>query len=275
MPIKSYIPLGLKKRARALQKQVKLINAARYCPVCESKVISFLPLPEFFIENQHKYGFPFRSDEAETCNEAEYLCPLCGASDRDRLYALFLGDYIASLESASPVHIVDFAPSAALSAFIHRLIKSSGKDIRYRTADLLAENVDDQVDIADLRSYENDQFAFFICSHVLEHIPDDRKALRELYRILKPGGKGILMVPIILSIEAIDEDPEVSDEAERWRRFGQFDHLRLYSKSGFLARVHEAGFAVNEIDKKFFNDELFKRAGINSQSVLYIVEKRI
>jgi SAM-dependent methyltransferase len=169
--------------------------------------------------------------------------------------------------------MVDFAPSEALSAFIRRLIKSSGKDVRYRTADLLAENVDDQVDIADLRSYENDQFDFFICSHVLEHVPDDRKALRELYRILKPGGRGILMVPIILSIDEIDEDPEVKDEGERWRRFGQFDHVRLYSKRGFLARVRHAGFAINELGKEFFDEELFRRTGISSQSVLYVVEK--
>ena len=273
MPIKKYIPLSLKKQAHALKKQIRLINAKYYCPVCESKVVSFLPLPEFFRENQQRYGFRFQTNEVETCNEAAYLCPSCGASDRDRLYALFLGDYIATLESTGPVHIVDFAPSEPLSAFIRRLIKSSGKDIRYRTADLLVENVDDRVDITDLRSYESDQFTFFICSHVLEHVPDDGKAIRELYRVLKPGGSGILMVPIILSIDQIDEDPEVRNEGERWRRFGQFDHVRLYSKSGFLQRVRAAGFAVRELSKEFFGEELYKRTAITGQSVLYIVEK--
>ena len=274
MAIKKYIPLVIKQRARALQKQVKLINARHYCPVCGSRVSSFLPLPESWIENQQKYGFPFPTTDAETCNEAAYFCPSCSASDRDRLYALFLGDYIANLESEAPVHIVDFAPSQPLSAFIRRAIKSSKKDIHYRTADLLAGNVDDRVDITDLRSYESDQFSFFICSHVLEHVPDDRKAIRELHRILKAGGRGILMVPIILSIEQIDEDPGVKDEGERWRRFGQFDHVRLYSKSGFLERVHEAGFDVRELRKDFFGEELFNRTGITGQSVLYIVEKK-
>jgi len=273
MPIKKYIPLTLKKRAHELQKQVKLINARHFCPVCESKVASFLPLPDFFRENQQKYGFPFQTKDAETCNEAAYLCPSCGASDRDRLCALFLGEYVANLESSVPVHIVDFAPSEPLSAFIRRIIKSSGKDIRYRTADLLAENVDDRVDITDLRSYENGQFTFFICSHVLEHVPDDGKALRELHRVLKPGGSGILMVPIILGLEQIDEDPEVREEGERWRRFGQYDHVRLYSKSGFLERVREAGFEVGELGKEFFGEDLFNRAGISSPSVLYVVEK--
>ena len=273
MPIKKYIPLVLKKRARELEKRVRLINARYYCPVCEARIISFSPLPEFYRENQQRYGFPFQVSDSETCNDAAYLCPSCGASDRDRLYALFLHDYIAQLESADPAHIVDFAPSEPLSAFIRRVIKSSGKDIRYRTADLLAENVDDRVDIADLRSYESGRFTFFICSHVLEHVRDDRKAIRELHRILKPGGSGILMVPIILGIEQIDEDPDVDDEGERWRRFGQGDHVRLYSKSGFLERVRQAGFDVRELDKEFFGKELFSRTGITSQSVLYIVEK--
>ena len=270
MPIKKYIPLALKKRARALQNQVKLINSTLYCPVCESRINSFLPLEECFQQNLQKYGFPFHSDDAETCNVAAYLCPSCDASDRDRLYALFLRDYLTKLDSSEPVQIVDFGPSPPLSAFIRRLI---GKNVQYRTADLLTENVDDRVDITNLQSYDSDWFDFLICSHVLEHVPDDRRALRELHRILKPGGQAILMVPIILSIDRIDEDPEVNDEAERWRRFGQFDHVRLYSKRGFLERVREAGFAVRELGKEFFGTDSFARAGITAQSVLYVVEK--
>ena len=176
MPIKKYIPLALKERARALQHQVKLINARHYCPVCESRVVSFLPLPDFFRENQRKYGFPFAGDDGETCNEAAYLCPVCQATDRDRLYALFLSDYLTQLKSG-PIQIVEFGPSAPLSAFMRRIIKSSGIDIRYRTADFLTENVDDKVDITDLQCYQTNQFDFFICSHVLEHVPDDKKAL--------------------------------------------------------------------------------------------------
>lgn len=268
MPIKKYIPLALKQRARALQTQAKLINARHHCPVCDARVISFLPLPEFFRENQERYGFPFADSDAETCNTGAYLCPSCEASDRDRLYAIYLSDHLKSLSRGE---IVDFGPSAPLSAFIRRLIED--RNIAYRTADLHTENADDRVDITDLRSYEDDRFDCFICSHVLEHVPDDRKALRELYRILKPGGKAILMVPIILSLDRIDEDPSVTDASERWRRFGQDDHIRLYSKSGFLERVREAGFRVHELGREFFGEEVFERAGISPQSVLYVVEK--
>ena len=268
MPIKKYIPLALKQRARALQTQAKLISARHHCPVCDARVIAFLPLPEVFHETQKKHGFPFADSDAETCNTTAYLCPSCEASDRDRLYAIYLSDHLKSLSNGE---LVDFGPSAPLSAFIRQLIE--GRNIEYRTADLLTDNADDRVDITDLHSYENDRFDFFICSHVLEHVPDDRKALRELYRILKPGGKAILMVPIILSIDQIDEDPSVTDESELWRRFGQDDHIRLYSKSGFLERVREAGFRVHELNKEFFGEELFERAGISPQSVLYVVEK--
>jgi SAM-dependent methyltransferase len=273
MPIKNYIPLAVKQRARHLQKKVQLISATHYCPVCESRVASFLPLPEFYRENLLRYGFPFGGNDAETCNDRAYSCPTCNATDRDRLCALFLGDYLKGLESVQPIKIVDFGPSAPLSEFIFRLIKSSGRDIQYRTADLLAENVDDRVDITELRSYKDDEFDFFICSHVLEHVENDKKALSELRRILKPSGRAILMVPIILSVEQIDEDTRVMDEAERWSRFGQHDHVRLYSKSGFLSRVREAGFQVYEYGKEAFGEELFIKAGISSQSVLYIVEK--
>ena len=82
-----------------------------------------------------------------------------------------------------------------------------------------------------------------------------------------------MMVPIILSVTQIDEDPDLKDEGERWRRFGQFDHVRLYSKSGFLERVRDAGFEVRELGKEFFGEELFNRTGITNQSVLYVVEK--
>lgn len=273
MPIKKYLPLALKQRVRSIQNQIRLINATHVCPVCESPVVSFLPMPDFYRENLKKYGFSYRSNEAETCNEAAYLCPNCQATDRDRLYALFLRDFIIARKNNSPMEIVEFGPSPPFSAFVHRLIKSSGNDIHYRTADLLASDVDDRADITELLTYEDEQLDFFICSHVLEHVTDDKKAIRELHRVLKPGAQGILMVPIILSIDEIDEDLQEMSEAERWRRFGQFDHVRLYSKRGFLERVREAGFEVNELGKEFFGVELFNRAGINSQSVLYVVEK--
>lgn len=105
------------------------------------------------------------------------------------------------------------------------------------------------------------------------HVVDDRKALSELYRILKPMGQGILMVPIVLGIEEIDEDPSITDIAERWRRFGQHNHVRLYSKRGFIDRVSDAGFQIHQYGWKYFRKEVFTRNGVTGQSILYVVEK--
>ena len=247
--------------------------AKHYCPVCNYAVRTFEPLPDSVTENLEKYGWPYDPTEAETFNHTEYSCPRCEASDRDRLYAMYLKLFLEDIPPDAAVRIVDFAPSAPLSDFIRARIARSKSDISYRTADAFEPNVDDTVDISDLQPYEDGRFDFFICSHILEHVRDDRKALRELYRILKPGGKGILMVPIILSISEIDEDPTVVEEGERWRRFGQNDHVRLYSKDGFLERVRDAGFIVQEYGSDFFGEKLFLRTGINRRSVLYVVEK--
>jgi SAM-dependent methyltransferase len=241
--------------------------------VCDARVNAFRPLPEYYIDNLAKYGWPYGFDEAETCNYLGYECPSCLASDRDRLYALYLMTCLHDSQSNPVTRIVDFGPSTTLSNFIRRQISSSKREISYRTADAFEDRVDDRVDITDMQIYGDGQFDFFLCSHVLEHVPDDRKALRELYRILQPGGKGILMAPILLSLDQTDEDPTVVDEGERWRRFGQNDHVRIYSKNGFIERVAESGFRINQYGKEFFGEDLFTRTGITSQSVLYVVEK--
>jgi hypothetical protein len=81
------------------------------------------------------------------------------------------------------------------------------------------------------------------------------------------------MVPIVLCVREIDEDPTVVDEGERWRRFGQFDHVRLYSKQGFIERVKAAGFLMHQLGQEFFGAKEFTRNGISAQSILYVVEK--
>lgn len=267
--VKKHTPRAIKRLTRGLLSGLRTLGAKYHCPVCNTRVIAFQPLPKFYAENLEKYGWPYADEDAETCNVQSYSCPSCQASDRDRLYALYLQNYLTNLPAKEPIKFVDFAPSPPLSNLIRKL----RPEISYRTADLLAEGVDDRVDITDLRTYGDNQFDFFVCSHVLEHVTDDRKALRELYRILKPGGRGILMVPIILSLTEIDEDPTVIDEGERWKRFGQNDHVRLYSRNGFLERVRETGFIVHQCNRDFFGPDVFARNGITDQSVLYVVEK--
>jgi SAM-dependent methyltransferase len=235
------------------------------CPVCQNLVNEFLPLPVSLTENLQKYGFPFTADETETINVEQYSCPYCGASDRDRLSASYLNK---KLQDKAPVLLLDIAPSIPLGKSVDKF----GHVTRH-TADLLMEGVDLCIDIENMPEINSDVYDVLICSHVLEHVNDDKKALSELYRVLKPGGWAIIMVPINLTIAQIDEDPGVTDVGERWRRFAQDDHVRLYNKRGFIERVEAAGFTLHQFGVDYFGQAVFRQNGITNKSVLYVAEK--
>jgi SAM-dependent methyltransferase len=236
-----------------------------YCPVCDTQHVAMNPLSPGFFEQLQKNGYVHNIFSVETLNIAHYSCAKCEASDRDRLYALYLKNY---LQQKDKISLLDIAPAPALRNFI----KSSAK-VSYRSMDLYMEGVDDRVDITDMKIYKEGQFDFFICSHVLEHIPDDRKAMKELYRILKPGGSSIIMVPLNLDEKETREDPSQTDISYRWKYFGQDDHVRSYSKNDFIARLESAGFKVNQLGIDYFGKEVFAKSAILPTSVLYIGNK--
>ena len=121
--------------------------------------------------------------------------------------------------------------------------------------------------------YLDESFDFLICSHVLEHVWDDAVAIQELFRILSLGGEAIIMAPILLTANITDEDPNEICEKERWRRFGQNDHVRMYCKHDFVERLKKGGFQVIQLGVDFFGKNTFSRYGISAKSVLYIGRK--
>jgi predicted SAM-dependent methyltransferase len=237
------------------------------CAVCGARLRDFLPLSPFFADRLEEHGWPHGLDQFETLSVRWYECPLCGASDRDRLCALFLDGHLPRVRAGGL--ILDFAPSTPLSRFIRRRIDPLA--MAYRTVDRLRDDVECQADIMNLDGFDTASCDLFLCAHVLEHVADDRRALAELRRILRPGGVGLLLVPILLTSDAIDEDPAIVDEGERWRRFAQGDHVRLYCRRGFIERVEEAGFKVRAMDQAAFGAETFRRNGLDERSVLYVV----
>jgi predicted SAM-dependent methyltransferase len=184
------------------------------------------------------------------------------------LYALFLRKQFDRLDNKQKYGLIDFAPSLALSKWIRK-----HPFIEYVTIDLYRGDVDINVDIMDMRNFEDNSIDMFLCSHILEHVPDDRKAMRELYRILKPGGFGILMVPIVNSLPTTHEDATKTTPEERTKFFAQGDHLRLYERRDYVKRLEGKGFLVNQYDIDFFGTETFHKHGIHENSVLYVVEK--
>jgi len=269
--IKPLVPVSIRQALRAAQSRLvrewRRRLSANWCPVCEQALESFRPIDPALAEQCKRHGFDVDQRQWETLNVDRYNCPRCGSTDRDRLYALYLRRGLAG--ARVPLRFIDFAPSYGLSKWIRRSF-----NLDYRTADLLMEGVDDRVDLTDLRIYPDGSVDAFLCSHVLEHIRDDSKAMRELFRILKPGGWGVIMVPICMNAQQISEDPaQATTEAERWRHFGQGDHLRIYNRQGFTDRLVTAGFRVKMLDAHDFGAATFRRCGIAPRSVLYVGER--
>lgn len=237
-----------------------------YCSVCENHKTRFLPLPKFYEKNSKKYGFKYFND-MEMTHKKKYNCRICGASDRERLYAYYIKNTFNGKENITFYH---FAPEKALS----RMIREYLKKINYTTIDLLSNDVDINADLTKLDRIKDNSCDFFICSHVLEHIQDDITAMKELFRITKDNGKGILMVPIATSLcRSIENIEEVRTDEDRWKYYGQNDHVRVYSKSDFLERIKKTGFKVEILDMNFFGEKIYKKMGLKKTSVLYVVKK--
>jgi SAM-dependent methyltransferase len=174
----------------------------------------------------------------------EYLanddCPICYANQRSRLIYLYFTRQAALGKGAAVLHV---APELMLYRYLFR-----GADVDYHPTDLSPERYTEipaveRVDITRI-PYPAGTFDVILCNHVLEHVPDDQQAMRELRRVLKDDGVALLQVPLGMRLAETEEDPSITDEAERERRFGQFDHVRIYAEADYLARLSAAGFAV-------------------------------
>ena len=234
------------------------------CACCGNEIEYYLPIPEYFSNTAKKYGAKLNG-QSEMVSKYEYSCPRCYSADRERAYALWMKRELDP--TAKDFKILEIAPSKCLKLFI----KNNFPLAIHKTGDLFMEDVDYKLDIMNMKQIETGSIDFFICSHVLEHVYDDIQAMRELKRILQPNGCGILVVPINLLREEIDEDPDCKDVAERWRRFGQDDHVRAYSKTGFIDRMKQVGFKVKQYDKYYFGKEAMAENGMIDTSVVYVV----
>ena len=155
--------------------------------------------------------------------------------------------------------------------FLRRFKKMN--NLSYTSADLFSPIVDVKADVLDL-PFENESFDVIICNHVLEHIVDDRKAMSELYRVMKTGGWGIFQVPMKNSLEKTYEDFSITDPKERQKHFGQYDHVRWYGMD-YFNRLKKAGFEtdINYYSQKFSEEDI-KKYGLNKNEILPVVFKK-
>ena len=206
---------------RWLKAAVRKARLSKYlgqtfcCPICETRLRAFKPLTPRYEQLTREAGY-YPLSRIETFNYAGYYCPSCDATDRERLYALYLAPVVASLDPRRRHKVIEFAPGTAL----HTILRRSPL-IDYRTADLFRHSVDDRVDISDMRIYPDDSIDILLCSHILEHVDDDRKAMREISRVLRPDGFTIVMVPLVHGVEETCEGDRRPGSALEALRFGR------------------------------------------------------
>ncbi len=167
------------------------------------------------------------------------LAPGTLSLERHRLLWLYLENETDFFTAQKKV--LHFAPE---QAFYKRFRKQQNLD--YTTTDLYSPLADVKADICNL-PFEDNSYDLILCNHVLEHIPDDTKAMQELYRVMKPGGMGIFQIPQDLNRETTFEDNSITDPKERAMIFGQYDHVRVYGKD-YFDKLRSIGFRVVEED---------------------------
>ncbi|KQC29741.1 class I SAM-dependent methyltransferase [Flagellimonas eckloniae] len=167
------------------------------------------------------------------------LSPSTLSLERHRLLWLYLKNKTDFFTKDQKV--LHFAPEQAF----HKRFKQFD-NIDYTTTDLNSPLAEVKADICNL-PFSDDSFDVILCNHVLEHIPDDTKAMQELFRILKPGGWGIFQIPQDLKREETFEDDSITDRKERAKIFGQYDHVRIYGRD-YFDKLRSIGFTVEEVD---------------------------
>lgn len=167
------------------------------------------------------------------------LAPGTLSLERHRLFWLYLKNETNFF--TAPLKVLHFAPE---QAFLKRFRKL--KNLTYTTTDLNSPIADVKADICDL-PFSDNSFDVIICNHVLEHIPDDTKAMQELFRVMAPGGMGIFQVPYDRNRAITFEDDTITDPKERAKIFGQYDHVRVYGMD-FFEKLASVGFEVNAVD---------------------------
>ncbi len=192
-------------------------------------------------------------------------CPKCGSLERHRLLWLYLHDRTGLFDD--DVRLLHFAPEKVLQDRIAPL-----PNVDYTSADLASPLAMAAVDIVDL-PWPADTFDAILCSHVLEHIPDDRRAMRELLRVLKPGGWAILQVPLDRTRAGTYEDPAIVEPEDRERAFGQHDHVRVYGLD-YADRLEAAGFDVTVDDYvRTLGPALVEKHALSKDEDIYFCSK--
>lgn len=232
------------------------------CVLCDHSVWKFMPYPK---EQQSNLGEALDIIGSDLRN---YECPRCGSTDRERHVFLFM-ESMGILKALKDKRIIHFAPEKRLRSRISALSPSE-----YVCCDLHpVSSTIQKVDIEEIPFPEN-SFDLVIANHVLEHVTDEYKAAREIYRILTPSGYAILQTPYSNTLEHTWSDPGIITEEARFCAYGQKDHMRLFGKDVFQ-KLSSVGLQPcikkhEELLPEINNDKF----GVNRREPFFLFSKR-
>ncbi|MFR9670650.1 MAG: methyltransferase domain-containing protein [Rikenellaceae bacterium] len=224
------------------------LGEGRKCPICGIHRRKFLP-----------YGYVTSRENA--------LCPSCLALERHRLLWLYLERETTLLKSHPT--LLHIAPEVSLMRKFKKIYKGFSR--RYVTADLESPLANLHFDVQQIPLDDN-YAEVIICNHLLEHVDDDRVAMRELHRVMQSGGWGILLSPVEYDRAVTFEDDSITDRKERTKIFGQYDHRRIYGLD-YAERLRAAGFDVEEVQYFHTLTEAQQQEFALTDEIIYVVRK--
>ena len=219
------------------------------CPVCGKSFRKFL-----------SYG-------ADIVHRENVLCPNDLTLERHRLMWLYLKDY-SDFFTAKDLKVLHIAPEQCFHSLFNK-----HANLDYLTADLESPIADMHFDLHEI-PLEGNRFDVVFCNHVMEHVKDPIRCMKELLRVMKPGGWAIMQVPQDWSREETYEDPSITSPEEREKHFWQKDHVRLFGRD-YPEWLKRAGFEVKEfVASEVYGDALVEHYRLSKDEVLYIASKR-
>ncbi len=246
---------------RKIYKEVSYFGFAYKCNICNRSFRKFVEIGEAFpvLKEKKVVGGGLRKAG----------CPYCYSTDRERLLKIYLTDFY-KVSKRCGIDVLHIAPERGLMKYFQ-----SNKNVNYYCGDKFTQGYSypSFVKDMDIKSipFEENMFDLILCNHVLEHVIDDKKAMWELCRVLKPSGIAILQVPLSLTLSHTIEDFGISDPKEREKLYGQFDHVRLYG-GDYKERLESAGFKVT-LTNLTKQSDLYKEFGINKEEDLFVATK--
>ena len=248
---------------RLVSRGFAILGSAKLCYACNRRVGRFLPYRGGWKDVPPR----IRALDVIGSDVENFSCPRCGAHDRER-HLLMYFDRAGMWKRIAGAAVLHFAPERILAARI-----SNAKPARYVKADLFPTAADTTREDISKLSFGDRTFGVVIANHVLEHVADDRAAMKEIFRVLQPGGLAVLQTPYCDKLTRTFEDERIRDDAGRLQAFGQEDHVRLYGRDLF-SRLQGVGFVSKVLEHdaalKDYGESLY---GVNRREPFICMER--